>query len=99
MAIRPMRILNTDIGPGKTVLYFDIAKLHTRTSIEVPIIIERARKDGPTLLLLAGIHGNEVNGVEIVRQLITKKYNKPTSGTIICIPFIIFKNNFPILSH
>jgi predicted deacylase len=88
MAIRPMRILNTDIGPGKTVLYFDIAKLHTRTSIEVPIIIERARKDGPTLLLLAGIHGNEVNGVEIVRQLITKKYTKPQFGTIICIPVV-----------
>jgi succinylglutamate desuccinylase len=31
----------------------------------------------------AGIHG-EINGVEIVRQLITKKINKPKRGTIIC---------------
>jgi predicted deacylase len=31
----------------------------------------------------AGIHGDEINGVEIVRQLITKKINKPKRGTII----------------
>jgi predicted deacylase len=36
----------------------------------------------------AGIHGDEINGVEIVRQLITKKINKPKRGTIICIPVI-----------
>jgi predicted deacylase len=36
----------------------------------------------------AGIHGDEINGVEIVRQLITKKINKPKRGTIICIPVL-----------
>lgn len=83
-----MRILNTEIGFGKTILSLDIAKLHTRTSLDVPIIIERAKKSGPTLLLMAGIHGDEVNGVEIVRQLIAKKYNKPKAGTVICIPVL-----------
>lgn len=86
MSIRPLKILGQEVGVGRTVLYFDIAKLHTRTSLEVPVIIERAKKDEPTFLLLAGIHGDEVNGVEIVRQLISKKYNKPKAGTIICIP-------------
>lgn len=88
MSIRPLVILNQKIGAGKTVINLDIAKLHTRTKLEVPIIIQRARKDGPTLLLLAGIHGNEVNGVEIVRQIIKKKYNKPQCGTVICIPVV-----------
>jgi predicted deacylase len=81
-----MQILGNDIGYGKTVLNLDIAKLPTRSSLEVPVIIQRSRKPGPTLLLVAGIHGDEVNGIEIVRQVIKKKLNKPQRGTVICIP-------------
>lgn len=83
-----MKILDKEIGYGRTVLNLDIAKLHTGTRLEVPVIIERSKKPGPTLLLIAGIHGNEVNGVEIVRQIIRAKYNKPASGTVICIPVV-----------
>lgn len=83
-----MVILNKEIGYGKTVLHLDIAKLHTGTPIDLPVIIHRARKQGPTVLLTAGIHGNEINGVEIVRQIIRKKYNVPVIGTIICIPVV-----------
>jgi len=84
-----MKILGTEIKPGKSIqLKLDLARLHTLTKIEVPIIIERAKKDGPTLLLCAGIHGNEVNGVEIVRQIIAKGFNRPQAGTVICMPVI-----------
>ncbi|MEY2924689.1 MAG: hypothetical protein RLZZ337_1237, partial [Bacteroidota bacterium] len=86
MSIKKLVVLGKEIGPGKTVLNLDIAKLHTRTKLEVPIIIERSKKDGPVLLLTAGIHGNEVNGVEIVRQIIKRKLNKPQCGTVIFIP-------------
>lgn len=64
----------------------DIARLYTHSKIEIPVIVERARKDGPVLLLIGGIHGDEVNGIEIVRSLIAKKLNKPSAGTLICIP-------------
>ena len=40
------------------------------------------------MLLTAGLHGDEINGTEIVRELIVKKINKPKRGTIICIPVI-----------
>jgi len=66
----------------------NVARLHTRTLVEVPVIIERAKKEGPCLLLTAGIHGDEMNGIEIVRQLVSKKYNKPTNGMVICIPVV-----------
>ena len=80
-------ILGVDIKRGESkVLEFDVAKLHTRNSIKVPIYIERAQKDGPVLLLLGGVHGDEINGVEIVRRIIRSKINKPTRGTIISIP-------------
>ena len=67
---------------------FEIAKLHTRTPLSIPIIVERAKKPGPTVLITAGIHGDEVNGVEIVRQLIAKGHNKPDQGIVICIPVV-----------
>lgn len=85
-------ILGKEIAPGsRAVLDLEVAKLHTRTRINVPVIIERAKQDGPVLLLMAGVHGDEVNGVGIIREIIQKKYNKPRRGTIICIPvFNIF---------
>lgn len=84
-----IEILGNAVSLGKGIqLNLDIAKLHTRTKIEVPIIIERAKKEGPCILITGGIHGDEINGVEIVRQIISKKYNKPTSGTVICIPVV-----------
>lgn len=88
------------LGESKEVA-FNLAKLHTRTPVDVPIIIERSKKPGPTILLTAGIHGDEINGVEIVRQIIAKGINKPRIGTIICIPvlnvfgFINMEREFP----
>ncbi|MDA3879960.1 MAG: succinylglutamate desuccinylase/aspartoacylase family protein [Prolixibacteraceae bacterium] len=84
-----MKILGHQILPGTSMqLNMAVARLHTRTRIEVPVIIERAKNDGPCLLLMAGIHGNEVNGIEIVRKIISKGYNVPENGTIICIPIL-----------
>ena len=75
------------LGESKTI-DFSIAKLYTSANVEIPIIIERSIDPGPTVLLIAGIHGDEINGVEVVRQLIAKQINKPKKGTIICIPIL-----------
>jgi hypothetical protein len=75
------------LGTSKEI-NFNIAKLHTASKIDVPIIIERSKKPGPTVLFTAGIHGDEINGVDIVRQLIASKINRPKRGTIICMPII-----------
>ena len=102
MQSKKVEVLGHAISNGKGVqLNLDIAKLHTRTKIQVPIIVERGKKEGPTLLITAGIHGNEINGIEIVRQLISKKYNKAEYGMVICIPvvnvfgFLNQKRQFP----
>jgi predicted deacylase len=84
-----MEVLGKVISRGKGIqLNLDIAKLHTRTNIEVPIIIERAKEPGPTLLITGGIHGDEINGVEIVRQIISNGFHKPQKGMVICIPVV-----------
>lgn len=84
-----LTLLGEEILPGTSrELNFSFAKLHTNTPIDVPIIIERSQFDGPTVLFVAGIHGDEVNGIEVVRQLVSKGINKPKIGTTICIPII-----------
>ncbi len=84
-----LEILGEEVALGKSAtVSFNVAKLHTQNRIDVPVIIERSKKPGPTVLITAGIHGDEVNGVEIVRQIIAKGINKPKKGTIICVPVI-----------
>jgi len=84
-----LHILGEEIALGeRREINFNVARLHTSTKVEVPVIIERSKKPGPIVLFTAGIHGDEVNGVEIVRQIIAKGINKPKKGTIICIPVI-----------
>ncbi len=97
-----LNILGEIIKPGQSAeISFNVAKLHTRTPVDIPIIVERSRKPGPTVLFTAGIHGDEVNGVEIVRQIISKGINKPKIGTVICVPvlnvfgFINMERAFP----
>ncbi|MBT8196098.1 MAG: succinylglutamate desuccinylase/aspartoacylase family protein [Bacteroidia bacterium] len=82
-------IAGTEIKPGEEKqVSLSIAKLPSRTPIEVPVIVSRAKKPGPTVLFMAGMHGDEINGVEIIRRIITGKYNVPKKGTIICIPLL-----------
>ncbi len=97
-----LTILGETIQPGESKeVNFDVANLHTSSPVNVPVIIERSKKPGPTVLFTASIHGDEVNGVEIVRQLIAKGINKPKCGTVICMPvinifgFINLKREFP----
>ncbi|WP_372768297.1 succinylglutamate desuccinylase/aspartoacylase family protein [Lutibacter sp.] len=95
-------ILHQKIKLGETVqINMDIARLNTRSKIEVPIIVSRGKAEGPCLLLIGGIHGDETNGVEIVRQIVAGGLNKPEVGTVICIPllnvfgFLNQKREFP----
>lgn len=85
----PITILGETIlaGESKTI-DMEIARLHTTTKLKIPVIIERSLIEGPVILFSAGIHGDEINGVEIVRQIIIQKINKPKVGTIICIPIV-----------
>lgn len=97
-----LTILGTVIKAGSSHrLNFNKAKLYNATNVEVPVIIERSKKSGPVILIMAGLHGDEVNGIEVVRQIIARKFNKPSSGTIICMPilnifgFLDMKREFP----
>jgi len=84
-----IKINSTEIGLGEEAnISMNIAKLPSRTTVDIPIIIKRAKEDGPVFLLLAGMHGDEINGIEIIRQLMVEQSLKLIRGTIIAIPII-----------
>lgn len=64
-------------------------ELHTKTNIEIPVFVFRSTTEGPTILFSAGMHGEETNGIEIIRRLITRDEVKQLRcGNIIAIPVI-----------
>ncbi len=87
----------TSISPGEQVqINALIGRLPTRTPITIPIFVSRAKKDGPVLLLMAGMHGDETNGIEIVRRAIKNDIYHPDRGTVIAIPVF---NVYGFINH
>jgi len=75
-------------GENKTVI-LNSYELHTKTKIEIPVHVVRSKEKGQTLLLSAGMHGEETNGIEIVRKVITRQEVQDLKcGTLIAIPVI-----------
>ncbi len=84
-----MKIAGQEIKEGESKrINVNIAKLPSGTLIEIPIFIHKSKNPGPVLLLIAGMHGDEINGVEIMRRIISEKKYVVDSGTVICIPII-----------
>lgn len=85
-----IRINGQNIEPGenKTVI-LNSYELHTKTRIEIPVHVIHSVNKGPALLLSAGMHGEETNGIEIVRRLILNpEVQKLKCGTVVAIPVI-----------
>ena len=85
-----IHINGVDIKPGDNAqVSLNWYELPTKTIIEIPVYVFRSANPGPTVLILAGMHGDEINGIEIVRKLITRADIKaPLCGSIIAIPII-----------
>ncbi len=82
-------INGTEIKSGENkIVNFNVARLPSNTLIDLPVHIYRAKKKGPKLLISAGMHGDELNGLEIIRRLIVENRIKPTRGTIVAVPII-----------
>ncbi|MFU8858999.1 MAG: succinylglutamate desuccinylase/aspartoacylase family protein [Cyclonatronaceae bacterium] len=84
-----IKISGISIGPGERKLVnLRIARLPTHTDIDLPVHVIRGQKPGPVLLLTAGLHGDEVNGIEIVRRMISGNLLRPVAGTILAMPIV-----------
>ncbi|MEE4329401.1 MAG: succinylglutamate desuccinylase/aspartoacylase family protein [Wenzhouxiangella sp.] len=77
------------IGPGKTAqIEMPVVRLYTDTDISMPVHVIRSRREGPTMFVSAAVHGDEINGIEIVRRLIRMKTLRLARGTLILVPMV-----------
>lgn len=77
------------IGRGEDrKLFLRIARLPTHTNIDLPVRVLRSNEPGPVLLLSGGLHGDELNGIEIVRRMLQSGKAMPIRGSVIAIPLM-----------
>lgn len=77
------------IKPGTTgIVNVPLPGLHSDTSVAMPVHVIHGRKDGPTLFLSAAVHGDEINGVEIIRRILSLASIKRLKGTLLAIPIV-----------
>ncbi len=82
-------IHDTPIAPGTdAIVRIPIAQLPTGTAVDLPVHVYRAEADGLCLLLQGGLHGDELNGVEILRRMVADGSCRPTRGTVLVVPVL-----------
>ena len=77
------------VAAGETKeIYLKVSESFLSGGIQVPVTVIRGMHPGPTALVLAAIHGDEINGADIVRRLIFDVDHERLSGTLIAIPVV-----------
>ncbi len=75
-------------GERKTII-LNSYELHTKTKLEIPVQVIHSEKKGPAILISAGMHGEEINGIEILRKINSRSEVQALKcGTLITIPVI-----------
>lgn len=81
--------LGETIPPSsRRVIELEAAKLYTDSPLSIPIEVLHGASPGPVLMINAAIHGDELNGVEIIRQLLNTLDEKKLKGTVIAVPIV-----------
>jgi uncharacterized protein len=84
-----LEILGTSIAPGESRRLLWVAgETSYGSKLETPVYVIRGKRPGLTLCLTAAIHGDELNGVEIIRQLVSELSPKKLYGTVIGVPIV-----------
>ena len=85
----PIYIGSTHVNPGERAsVSLPVADLYTSTSLSMPVKVVCGRMKGPVLFVSAAIHGDELNGVEIIRRLLKRKVLRSLRGTLLAVPIV-----------
>jgi len=84
-----IEIAGVSVKPGsRQSIDIPLPSYYTHSSACMPIHVVHGRNPGPCLLVCAAIHGDELNGVEIVRRILGHKLIDRIWGTLIAIPIV-----------
>lgn len=83
----PFVLSGIQVFPGETKeIYLKVSESYLSSPIPIPVTVIRGRKPGPTAFVLAAVHGDEINGADIVRRLLFDLDHAALSGTLIGVP-------------
>lgn len=95
--IESITISGIQIARGMRVtIDVPLPKLYTHTQMTMPVQVVRGKREGPRLFVSASIHGDELNGVEIIRRLLAHKALSRLKGTLIAVPMV---NVYGVIHH
>lgn len=87
--VKPLNLLNAKVMPGtSTRLEWSPQVSFSGLSLPTPVLVLHGIKPGPTLCLTAAIHGDELNGIEVVRRVMYDLDPEKLSGSIIGVPIV-----------
>ena len=85
----PLNLLGSEIAPGSAQrLSWSATELFEGVPVSTPVLVVNGALPGPTLCLMAAVHGDELNGVEMVRRVLHDVNAKKLSGAIIGVPIV-----------
>jgi predicted deacylase len=84
-----LQILGEDVAPGEAqIVNWDFESTFVDISAPVPVLVVNGLKVGPTLCITAAVHGDELNGIEIVRRVVHKLKPEKLTGAVIGVPIV-----------
>jgi predicted deacylase len=85
----PLRIGTTGFLPGESgVVDLPVGSLTGYQTVTMHVHVRRGRQPGPVLLLTAGLHGDELIGVEILRRLLQMRNLRSLKGSLVIVPIV-----------
>lgn len=86
---QPITIGGVPVRAGKReTIELPIANLYSHNALSMPVHVIHGKQEGPCLFVSGAVHGDEINGVEIVRRLLRLKMINRLKGTLIAIPIV-----------
>jgi predicted deacylase len=84
----PFVLGGVEVPPGvRRAIELPVGRPFTRADLVLPVEVVNGRRPGPRLFVCAAIHGDEINGVEIIRRLLRRPLRELT-GTLIAVPVV-----------
>ena len=82
-----LEVAGATVEPGRRVRTgFATSETFAGVAVEAPFVVSRGASPGPTLCLTAGVHGDELVGIEVVRRVLMLSEPVELAGTLIGVP-------------
>ena len=74
------------VEPGETEHFrFEVSETYVSDPIRLPVTVINGEAPGPTVFLSAAIHGDELNGIEVVGSVVEELTHARLDGTLVCL--------------